>query len=96
VNISIFSMIVVDSFLLHQACTGGKMKQLDYYQALLSALIDNCYGDGVVSRQPAEKQRRNALQHTGMEGTSGQGLHITLTKRIYQEVSLEKRKYKQS
>jgi hypothetical protein len=49
VNISIFSMIVVDSFLLHQECTGGKMKQLEYYQALLSALIDNFYENGVVS-----------------------------------------------
>jgi Transposase IS4 len=49
VNISIFSMIVVDSFLLHQECTGGKLKQIDYYWALLSALIDNGYENGVVS-----------------------------------------------
>jgi hypothetical protein len=42
-------MIVVDSFLLHWECTGGKMKQLKYYQALLSALVDNCYENGVVS-----------------------------------------------
>jgi hypothetical protein len=91
-----FSLIVVDSFLLHQECTGGKMKQLDYYQALLSALIDNSNESGVVSRQLAEKQRTNALWQTGMEGTLGPGLHITLTKRIYQEVGSEKRKYRQS
>jgi hypothetical protein len=54
-----FSMIVVDSFLLHQECTGGKMKQLDYYQALLLALIDNSYENGVVSRRSAEKHRSN-------------------------------------
>jgi Transposase IS4 len=39
VNISIFSMIVVDSFLLHRECTGGNVKQLDYYRALLSHLL---------------------------------------------------------
>jgi hypothetical protein len=72
------------------------MKQLDYYWALLSALIDNCYDNGVVSRQSAEKQRRTASRHTGMEGTSGQGLHITPTKCVNQEVGLEQRKYKQS
>jgi Transposase IS4 len=96
VNISIFSMIVVDSFLLHQECTGGKLKQIDYYRALLSALIDNGYENGVVSRRSAEKHRSNASRRTGMEGTSGRGLHITPTKRIYQEVGSDKRKYRQS
>jgi hypothetical protein len=50
----------------------------------------------VVLQQPAEKQRRNALMQTGMEGTLGQGPHITTTKCIYQEVSLDKIKYWQS
>jgi hypothetical protein len=58
VNISIFSMIVVDSFLLHQECTGSKMKQLEYYQELLSALIDNCYDNGVVLQWLAEKKEK--------------------------------------
>jgi hypothetical protein len=35
--------------LLHQECTGGKMKQLECYQAVLLALIDNSYKNGVVS-----------------------------------------------
>jgi hypothetical protein len=95
VNISIFSMIVVDSFLLHWECTGGKLKQIDYYQALLSVLIDNGYENGVVSRRSTEKHRSNASWRTGMEGTLGQGLHITLTKHIYQEIGLEKHKYRQ-
>jgi hypothetical protein len=57
-----YSMVVVDSFLLHQECTGGKMKQLEYYQALLLALIDNCYENGVVLQQSAEN--RGAMHHS--------------------------------
>jgi hypothetical protein len=37
------------------------MKQIEYYWALLSALIDNQYEIGVVSQRLAEYQRRNAL-----------------------------------
>jgi hypothetical protein len=58
----IFSMIVVDSFLLYQEFMGGKTKQLEYYQALLLALIDNCYENGVVLQQSAEN--RGAMHHS--------------------------------
>jgi Transposase IS4 len=90
VNLSIFLMIVVDLFLLHRECTGGGMKQIDYYQALLLALIENHYEIGVVSRRSAEKQRRNALGRPGLEGTPGRGLHITLTKRVIEQAGTEK------
>jgi hypothetical protein len=89
-------MIVVDLFLLHQECTGGGMKQIEYYQALLSALIENHYEIGVVLQHLAEKQRRNALGRPGLEGTSGLGLHITLTKPVIEQASTEKKKHLQS
>jgi hypothetical protein len=91
VNLLIFSIIVVDLFLLHCECTGGGMKQIEYYQALLLALIDSHYEIGVVSWRLAEKQRRNAPGQPGLEGTSGQGLHITPTKRVIEHASMEKR-----
>jgi hypothetical protein len=53
------------------------MKQIEYYQALLLALIVNHYEIGVVLWRLAEKQRRNALGQPGLEGTSGCGLHYS-------------------
>jgi hypothetical protein len=53
------------------------------------ALIDNHYEIGVVSQQSAEKQR-NSPGQPGLEGTSGQGLHVMLTKRVIEKVSMEK------
>jgi hypothetical protein len=40
VNVLVFSMIVVDSFLLNKECTDGRLKQIEYYRALI---IDNSY-----------------------------------------------------
>jgi hypothetical protein len=91
VNLSIIMMIVVDLFLLHHECTGGGMKQIEYYWVQLSALIDNHYEIGVVSQRLAEKQRINALGQPGLEGTSGQGLHIMLTKQVIEQAGMEKR-----
>jgi hypothetical protein len=91
VNLSIFLMIVVNSFLLHWECTGGGMKQIEYYQVLLLALIDNHYEIGMVSQQLAEKQRRNAPEQPGLEGISGWGLHITPTKQVIKQAGTEKR-----
>jgi hypothetical protein len=48
---SIFGMIVVDSWLLYKGCTGEKhMTQHTYYKALIDALIDNNYNKRVESR----------------------------------------------
>jgi hypothetical protein len=84
-------MIVVDLYLLHHECTGGGMRQIDYYQVLHSALIDNQYVIGVVSWRLAEKQRRNAPGQPGSEGTSGQGVHIMLTKQVIEQAGMAKR-----
>jgi hypothetical protein len=41
VNMSIFGMIVVDSWMLYKGCTGGnQLNQNAYYKALIDALID--------------------------------------------------------
>jgi hypothetical protein len=41
VNLSIFGMIVVDSYLLHQECTGGRYSQHWHYQLLIKDLLEN-------------------------------------------------------
>jgi hypothetical protein len=50
----------------------------------------------VVLQQLAEKQRRNALGWPGLEGTSGQGLHIMPTKQVIEQAGTEKKKHLQS
>jgi hypothetical protein len=41
VNLSIFGMIVVDSYLLHQECTGGHYSQHGIHQLLIKDLLEN-------------------------------------------------------
>jgi uncharacterized membrane protein len=67
------------------------MKQIEYYWVLLSVLIDNQYEIGVVSQRWAEKQRRNAPGQPGLEGTLGQGLHITPTEQVIKQVGGKKK-----
>jgi hypothetical protein len=83
---SIFGMVVVDSWMLYKGCTGGdKMSQTDYYKALIDGLIDNTYYD-----QSVEKIRvsaRSVAKGTAASvGTSGTGLHLTPTKRKRESV----------
>jgi Transposase IS4 len=52
VNMSIFGMVVVDSWMIYKGCTGGeKMDQTDYYKALIDGLIDNTYYDQSVGHK---------------------------------------------
>jgi hypothetical protein len=64
-------MIVVDSFLLHWECTGGGTKQIEYYQALLLALIDNHYEIGVVLQRLAENREEMHQDGQGWRGHQG-------------------------
>jgi len=83
VNMSIFGMIVVDSWMLYKGCTGGnQLNQATYYKALLDALIDE-----PLKTQP--ETRRTSMSTTSSGGSvstsvcaSGLGMHLTPTKRI--------------
>jgi Transposase IS4 len=84
VNMSIFGMVVVDSWMLYKGCTGGKkMHQSDYYKALIDGLIDNVYYDQSEARNrvSARSVSYSSYNYGGGSGTSGSGLHLTPTKR---------------
>jgi hypothetical protein len=81
VNMSIFGMIVVDSWMLYKGRTGGKkMGQMEYYKALINILIDNPY-----YHRPEPRIRgytSASLVNSSLTiGTFGHGLHLTPTKR---------------
>jgi hypothetical protein len=84
VNMSIFGMIVVDSWLLYKGCTGGKkLHQIGYYKALMDALIDSPLKNTTTTRQ--QQQRFSASDASVASwatktGTAGRGLHLTPTK----------------
>jgi hypothetical protein len=47
VDMSIFGMVVVDSWMLYKGCTGGgKLVQISFFKALMTELIDNLYFNG--------------------------------------------------
>jgi hypothetical protein len=80
VNVSILGMIIVDAYLRHKGCTGGKLMQNEFYVALLTELIENGYQTGVKSRrQVATAKTVSSLE--SKSGSCGWGLHITPTKR---------------
>ena len=87
VNLSIFGMIVVDSWLLYKGCTGGKkLHQIGYYKALMDALIDSPLKNKATTRQQQQQQGGSNSSESNIEslstkkGTSGRGLHLTPTK----------------
>lgn len=87
VNMSIFGMIVVDSWLLYNGCVGGgRLTQKEFYKALLMDLIDNAYGVGVRSRRSTSSSAEEAAS-VSTAGTSGRGLHLTPTKRKLEQSS---------
>jgi hypothetical protein len=60
VNLTIFGMIVVDTWLAYSQCTGTKENQKDFYTSLCEELIDNTFDHehnqdaSVSSRSPEE------------------------------------------
>jgi hypothetical protein len=81
VNMSIFGMVVVDSWMLYKGCTGGgKMIQTEFYKCLIDGLIDNTYYD---EAQPANRvsTRSVSISTVPSSCTSGANLHLTPMKR---------------
>jgi hypothetical protein len=88
VNLSIFGIIVVDTWLAYSQCTGiGKSagreeKQKDFYSALAKELVDNQYnsvGSRKVGRDELDKDSPT-ISRTG-EPQCGLSAHLTPTKR---------------
>jgi hypothetical protein len=96
VNMTIFGMIVVDAFLLHRECTGGQYVQAMYYKALITALIENSYGVGVVSRRLVGSSAASVASLESGFGSSGWGLHITPTKRVIPDVESVSKRFMQT
>jgi hypothetical protein len=81
VNMFIFAMVVVDSWMLYEGCTGGrKMIQTEYYKALIDSLIDNMYYN-IADAEIRVSMRSVSIGTTASSGTSGTGLHLTSMKR---------------
>lgn len=81
VNMSIFGMVVVDSWMLYKGCTGGEnMTQSAFYKALMTELIDNPYYNGPESRTQTSLSASSTDSVSAL-GTSGCGLRLTPTKR---------------
>lgn len=78
VNMSIFGIIVVDSWLMYNGCIGGHaMTQKEFYKTLATELIDNDFGVGVRSRRSSADSSSDGSS----VGTAGRGLHLTPTKK---------------
>jgi Transposase IS4 len=81
VNMSIFGMVVVDSWMLYKGCTGGeKMGQMEYYKALINNLIDNPYFSSPAPRIRAPMSA-SSVSSSLTVGTFGSSIHLTPTKR---------------
>jgi hypothetical protein len=96
VNLSIFGMIVVDSYLLHRECTGGHYSQHWYYWMLIKDLLENGFAEDVETRsRSAEKAKKlTSLVSTGR--SAGWGLHITPTKWTMEDSVSSAKNFRQS
>jgi hypothetical protein len=82
VNMSIFGMIIVDSWMLYKGCTGGtRLQQSAYYKALIDDLIDCPLKSMPETRQSLDATAPSAAAWAVKVGTAGRGLHLTPTKR---------------
>ena len=87
VNMSIFGMIVVDSWLVDKAATNSKEDQKAYYNALAEELIDNRYDEGLRGRDAMNASVEDGTQNspsicqTTGKPRSGLSVHLTPTKR---------------
>ena len=89
VNISLFGMTIVDTWLVFHGCTEAPETQKEFYTLLAEELIDNSYDNigGLQRRSPIRQGRARAsatsspsLFH-GSVPRSGSGPHVTPTKR---------------
>jgi hypothetical protein len=86
----------VDSYLLHQECTGGRYSQHWFYQLLIKDLLENGFAEDVETRSgSAEKAKKfTSLVLTGW--SASQGLHITPTKQTMEGSVSSTKKFRQS
>jgi hypothetical protein len=81
VNLSIFGMIVVDTYIVHSKATGSRQSQKSFYQDIATALIDNNY-DRSVRRSRGEPGDQDPTLST-LTGVPRSGVyaHLTPTKK---------------
>jgi hypothetical protein len=96
VNLSIFGMIVVDLYLLHQECTGGRYSQHWYYRLLIKELLENVFVEDVETRSRSAEKAKKFTSLVSTDGSAGQGLHITPTKQTVEGSDLSTKKFRQS
>ena len=89
VNLSIFGMIVVDTWLAYRQCTGTDEEQKDFYTYLSEELIDNTY-DHVHNRRRRRADDQGSVNTAGSpelfdrvtgNPRAGTSAHLTPTKR---------------
>jgi hypothetical protein len=77
VNLSIFGMIVVDSYLLHQECTGGCYSQHLFYQLLIKDLLENEFADDVETRSRSAEKAKKLMSLVLAGRSASWGLYIS-------------------
>jgi hypothetical protein len=96
VNLSIFGMIVVDSHLLHQECTGGHYSQHLFYWLLIKDLLENGFAEDMEIRSRSSEKAKKLTSLVSAGRSAGWGLHITLTKRTLEGSVSSATKFRQS
>jgi hypothetical protein len=95
-NMLIFGIVVVDSWMLYKGCTGGgKMTQTEFYKALIDGLINNTYYDDAQAGNQVSTHSV-LIGSCARAATSGTGLHLTPTKRKRGSVESSESKRKQN
>jgi len=84
VNLSILSMIIVDSWMVFEQATRTNESQKDYYSLLAEELIDNTYDFRRASRRSGRdgENLSPAVTEAAAQGRSGVDIHLTPTKRM--------------
>ena len=88
VNLSIFAMIVVDSWLVYSAFKDGSTKQKDFYSILAEELIDNTYDTRSGARRQRSSPNGTTYQEACMRAVesgcarAGVLTHLTPVKRL--------------
>ena len=84
VNLSIFSMIVVDTWLVYKNCTNTAEYQIDFYEYLAEELINNVYDQPIQGRTRSVSRSPPDGIGIGSDGAmigGGIGPHLTPTRR---------------
>lgn len=97
VNTSILGMIIIDAFRLHSMCTGAKMTQQEFTRGLIRELVENKFAFGVTTRpSTASRVSVDVASLASTTGSAGRGLHITPTKRVFDDGGSGPKKFRQS